>query len=596
MVGTLVVLATPTSANAAPISVTPTPTIVAVTPEISAQISQVRVAATRLRSFARDDTSEIMIGRNPPTAPQSAGAIPGVWPKGAAIPFTMRYRGDTRVATITVSPPAASAPVTFTDTISGGPSSTLAGPGAVVNVVRFDLAVQAAAATSRATIATIRLSDLVVNGSTFPGAITLESTSASGAAPRLFSSNLLVGFEPSSSVDISGTLLLTGSFVASQEASRVEIVLGSDAPPQVALSSPPAEIELDMDYPITATISDTLLDTTPTLSYTVPSGCSLSDALSSSDTAAGVTTYSETRQLRCSTPGPRSLSVAGADPYSPAQTATSEEFVVLPEPPTISSMQLAQSPAAVNTPVTLTAVTNESTTECVIDWGDGTSDTVTPDSGVCTASRSYSSVDEYTVSLVARDSRDRESKALSATISVVADPPPTVSAGDPAGYRGDINKPIVVSGTATDSPVDGIVVDGARASVVAVGGFSPAAGIATTTWSAERADGSPAPCTFADPTSLTTTVVCTGAGTFSLVLTVVDSASQVTVVRVPLEIGLGDLPTLPDPGFAGDPSLARTGAADTAVIALSSALVTLLGALLLGLTACVRRAAVARRP
>lgn len=589
MVGTLVVLATPTSAAAAPIFDTPTPTIVAVTPEISAQISQVRVAATRFRSFARDDVSEIMIGRTPPNAPQAAGAIPGVWPKGASIPFTFSYRNDTRVATVTVTPPATGTPVTFTDTISGGPSSTLAGPDALVNVVRFDLAVQAAAATSRATIATIRLSDLVVNGSTFPGAISLESTSASGTAPRLFSSNLLVGFEPSASVEISGTLLLTGSFLASQEASRIEVVLGSDAPPTIALSSPPAEIDLDTDYPVTATISDTVLDATPSLTYTVPSGCSLGDALSSTETAAGVTTYTETRQLRCTTPGARSITVTGADPFNAPQTTSTDEFVVLPEPPVVTSMQLATSPAAVNIPITVTAVTNETAVECVIDWNNGTIDTVLPVSGVCTASHSFAAEGDYVVSVSARDALDRESQRAQASASVVADPPPTVSAGDPAGYSGDLGTPIPITGTATDSPVDGVIVDGSL-SILSVGsGLKPAAGISTTTWTVERLDGSPAPCSVADPSSLSTTVTCTDAGSFVLVLTASDSASNVTVGRVPLAISLGDLPTLPDPGSLGGPELATTGAGHVATLALASVALATLGTLTLGVTRRVRR-------
>ncbi len=595
MVGTLTVLATPTSAAAAPIFDTPTPTIVAATPEISSQVSQVRVAATRFRSFSRDDVSEIMIGRNPPNAPQSAGAIPGVWPKGTAIPFTMSYRNDTRVATVTVTPTATGTPVTFTNTVSGGPTSTLAGPDALVNVVRFDLAVQAATPTTRATIATIQLSDLSVNGSTFAETITLESTSASGAAPRLFSNHLLVGFTPSSSVEISGTMLLTGSFVASQEASRVEIVLGSDAPPVVTLSSPPAEIALNTDYPITASISDTLLDSNPALTYTVPTGCSLSDAQSSTDTVDGLTSYSETRQLRCTTPGARSMSVSGADAYNPARSASTDAFEVLPERPAVTSMQLASSPAAVNTPVTVTATTNPTAVECVIEWDDGTTDRVAPVAGVCSASHSFDAEGSFDVTVSARDERGRESERRQATVSIVADPLPTVSAGDAAGYAGEIDRAIAITGTATDEAVtgavvEGVVVESADSRATDDARLTAAAGIASTAWTVENSDGSPAPCTIDDPTSLSTTVSCTEVGSFTLVLTAVDSASQERVERVPLEITLGDLPTLPLPEPPKVPELASTGAAHLGAMAVAGALLAALGGLVFGATRRGRRA------
>ncbi len=327
---------------------TPTPSIVSFTPEIMSQVSQVRVAGTRLRSFSRDDFAEIMVGRNPSNVPRTDGGIPGVWPKGVAIPFTLSYDGDTRVATTTISLPAAP-PVTITNTISGGPDSDLAGPGALVNVARIFVQVQAAPATTSPTAASVSLSNLMVNGSAFTGSIDLASTSASGGAPTVSSQHLLVGFAPSTSLDISGTMLLTGSFVNSQEASRVDIRLGSDAPPEVTISSPPAELELDTEYPITATMVDTLLDPDPSLDYTVPSGCSLSDAITSLETTGGLTTYTETRSLSCATPGgSRVITVAGADPYSSAQTASTDEFgVPAPEvsPSPSPSPELAESGA-----------------------------------------------------------------------------------------------------------------------------------------------------------------------------------------------------------------------------------------------------------
>lgn len=93
---------------------------------------------------------------------------------------------------------------------------------------------------------------------------------------------------------------------------------------------------------------------------------------------------------------------------------------------------------------------------------------------------------------------------------------PTVSAGGP--YTGQDNVPVPITGTVVDPDSPGL----------------------TTTWAITPAAGVPpgTVCTFANATQLSTVVTCTGAGRYTLTLTVVDGTNPPVVARTTVTLGL----------------------------------------------------------
>lgn len=117
----------------------------------------------------------------------------------------------------------------------------------------------------------------------------------------------------------------------------------------------------------------------------------------------------------------------------------------------------------------------------------------------CTpASGSTFRVGTTTVRCSVTDSQgNTASGSFKVTVSYV-NAPPTVSAGGP--YSGVVGVPTALSGTASDPDGDPL----------------------STQWSVTRAAGTTGTCTFADATPPTTTVTCTGAGSYDLTLTAND--------------------------------------------------------------------------
>ncbi len=112
---------------------------------------------------------------------------------------------------------------------------------------------------------------------------------------------------------------------------------------------------------------------------------------------------------------------------------------------------------------------------------------------------------------------------------------PKVSAGGP--YTGQDNIPVPIAGTVVDPDSPGL----------------------TTTWAITPGSAVPpgTVCAFANATRLSTVVTCTGAGGYTLTLTVVDGINPPVVVRTTLTLGLRpgalSVATLVDPatGFVG---------------------------------------------
>jgi YVTN family beta-propeller protein len=249
-----------------------------------------------------------------------------------------------------------------------------------------------------------------------------------------------------------------------------------------------------------------------------------------------------TTTVTCNGPGTYTLTLTADDGLTVPATSTAQ-LTVTPAPITVFDTAVVdQYTLTTASPVTVDANWSDPDTADVesatVDWGDGTISTplpgvVTPGFGFVSATHTYAKAGTFTATVTVRNGLNPPVTASqSIQITVVANTPPTVSAGGPL-YRGTEGSPVTLDGSAVDPDGDTL----------------------TSQWSiplgAESGNGT---CTFANPAALDTTVTCTDEGHYELSLTVSDgvnnwttyfSTAGLTLANAPITVGaITGLPAL----------------------------------------------------
>ncbi len=249
-----------------------------------------------------------------------------------------------------------------------------------------------------------------------------------------------------------------------------------------------------------------------------------------------------TTTVTCNGPGTYTLTLTADDGLTVPATSTAQ-LTVTPAPITVFDTAVVdQYTLTTASPVTVDANWSDPDTADVesatVDWGDGTISTpllgvVTPGFGFVSATHTYAKAGTFTATVTVRNGLNPPVTASqSIQITVVANTPPTVSAGGPL-YGGTEGSPVTLDGSAVDPDGDTL----------------------TSQWSiplgAESGNGT---CTFANPAALDTTVTCTDEGHYELILTVSDgvnnwttyfSTAGLTLANAPITVGaITGLPAL----------------------------------------------------